>query len=128
MKKVSTVAAKQSRKTSEQKFKDTTRGMSRLKAVYRSWAIPCAGRDVYYARHRAEWLAKIREAGVRRRAEQLYQHLDVLRHLCQQARRELLAESHTHTIITKLRQIPSVGPIRSALLVALTQTSIADNG
>jgi hypothetical protein len=37
--------------------------MNRLKAVYRSWAIPCAGRDVYYTRHRAEWLAKIREAG-----------------------------------------------------------------
>jgi hypothetical protein len=38
--------------------------MNRLKAVYRSWAIPCAGGDVYYARHRAQWLAKIREAGV----------------------------------------------------------------
>ena len=102
--------------------KDATRVMSRLKAVYRSWAIPCAGRDVYYARHRAEWLEKIREAGVRRRAEHLYQQLDMLRHLRQQARRELLAESHKHTIITKLRQIPSVGPIRSALLVALIQT------
>jgi hypothetical protein len=58
--------------------KDLTRVMSRLKALYRSWAIPCAGRDVYYTRHRAEWLGKIEHAGVRRRAEQLYQHLDVL--------------------------------------------------
>ena len=49
--------------------KDLSRVMNRLKAVYRSWAIPCAGRDVYYRRHRAQWLAKIREAGVRRRAE-----------------------------------------------------------
>jgi hypothetical protein len=40
--------------------KDLTRVMSRLKAVYRSWAIPCAGRDVYYGRHRAEWLGKIK--------------------------------------------------------------------
>src|SRR6202049_4164043 len=32
--------------------KDVTRVMSRLKAVYRSWAIPCGGRDVYYRRHR----------------------------------------------------------------------------
>jgi hypothetical protein len=32
--------------------KDLTRVMSRLKALYRSWAIPCAGRDVYYTRHR----------------------------------------------------------------------------
>ena len=45
--------------------KDLTRVMCRLKAVYRSWAIPCAGRDVYYTRHRAEWLGKIKEAGVR---------------------------------------------------------------
>ena len=73
--------------------KDQTRVMNRLKAMYRSWAIPCAGRDVYYARHRAEWLGKIREAGVRRRAEHLYQQLDMLQHLRQQARRELLAES-----------------------------------
>ena len=28
--------------------KDLTRVMNRLKAMYRSWAIPCAGRDVYY--------------------------------------------------------------------------------
>jgi hypothetical protein len=36
--------------------KDLTRVMNRLKALYRSWAIPCAGRDVDYTRHRAEWL------------------------------------------------------------------------
>src|SRR6202158_4631646 len=102
--------------------KDLTRVMSRLKAVYRSWGIPCGGRDVYYARHRVEWLGKLPPAGVRRRAEQLYEHLDLLQRLRQQARRELLAESRKHTITTKLRQIPCVGPIRAALLVALIQT------
>jgi transposase len=102
--------------------KNQTRVMNRLKAMYRSWAIPCAGRDVYYARHRAEWLAKIREAGVHRRAEHLYQQLDMLQHLRQQARRELLAESRKHSITAKLRQIPSLGPIRVALAVALIQT------
>jgi len=58
----------------------------------------------------------------RRRAEQLYQQLDMLQHLRQQARRELLAESRQHPITAKLRQIPSLGPIRSALAVALIQT------
>src|SRR5437870_349034 len=101
--------------------KDLSRVMNRLKALYRSWAIPCAGRDVYYTRHRAEWLGKIREAGVRRRAEQLYQQLDMLQHLRQQTRGELLAESRKHTITVRLRQIPSLGPIRSAL-AALIQT------
>jgi len=102
--------------------KDLSRVMNRLKALYRSWAIPCAGRDVYYTRHRSEWLGKIPEAGTRRRAEQLYQQLDMLQHLRQQARRELLAESRRHAITAKLRQIPSLGPIRSALAVALIQT------
>jgi transposase len=39
--------------------KDLSRVMNRLKALYRSWAVPCAGRDVYYARHRSQWLGKI---------------------------------------------------------------------
>jgi len=102
--------------------KDLARVMSRVKALYRSWAIPCAGRDVYYTRHRSQWLDKIPEAGVRCRAEQLYAQLDMLQQLRQQARRELLAESRKHTITAKLRQIPSLGPIRSALAVALIQT------
>jgi len=36
--------------------KDLSRVMNRLKALYRSWAIPCTGRDVYYTRHRSQWL------------------------------------------------------------------------
>ena len=102
--------------------KDLSRVRNRLQAMYRSWAIPCAGRDVYYARHRAQWLDKIREAGVRRRAERLYEQLDRLQHLRQQARRELLAESRKHAITAKLRQVPYLGPIRTALVVALIQT------
>src|SRR2546425_3331369 len=86
--------------------KDLSRVMNRLKALYRSWAIPCAGRDVYYTRHRSEWLGKIPEAGTRRRAEQLYQQLDMLQHLRQQARRELLAESRKHTITANCGRFP----------------------
>jgi hypothetical protein len=102
--------------------KDLSRVMNRRKAVYRSWAIPCAGRDVYYGRHRAQWLDKIREAGVRRGAERLDEQLDMLQHLRQQARRELVAESRKHAIPARRRQIPYLGPIRSALAVALMQT------
>src|SRR5438034_4296865 len=87
--------------------------MNRLKALYRSWAIPCAGRDVYYTRHRAEWLGKIREAGVRRRAEQLYQQLDMLQHLRQQTRGELLAESRKHTITVRLRSEEHTSELQS---------------
>src|ERR1035438_4597696 len=101
---------------------DVTRVMNRIKALYRSWAIPCAGTTVYAPRHRAEWLAKITEPGVRVRAERLYQQLDLLQPVRLEARRQLLAESHKHSGVKLLRQIPSIGPIRSALLVALLQT------
>ena len=77
--------------------KDLTRVMNRLKALYRSWAIPCAGTQVYAPRHRWEWLSKIRETGVRRRAELFYQQLDGLQALRQAVRRELFAESRKHT-------------------------------
>jgi transposase len=102
--------------------KDLTRVMVRLKAIYRSWAIPCAGQQLYAPRHRAAWLEKITEAGVRRRAEMYYQQLDALLLLHQQVRRELLAESRKHDATQLLRQIPSIGPIRAALLLALLQT------
>ena len=102
--------------------KDVTRVMNRVKALYRSWAIPCAGTTVYAPRHRAEWLAKIAEPGVRVRAERLYQQLDLLQPVRLEARRELLVESHKHSAVKLLRQIPSIGPIRAALLVALLQT------
>src|ERR1700709_146206 len=59
--------------------KDLGRVMTRVKALYRSWAIPCSGKQVYGPRHREQWLCKISEAGVRRRAEFYYQQLDALR-------------------------------------------------
>ena len=102
--------------------KDLGRVMNRLKALYRSWAIPCAGDEVYAPRHRSEWLSKITEAGVRRRAELYYQQLDALRLLRQQARKELLAEGKKHKRAKLLRQIPGIGPLRAAQLVALMQT------
>src|SRR5450756_2207789 len=101
---------------------DLARVMTRLKAVYRSWAIACAGKQVYAPRCRAEWLGKLTEAGVRRRAEIYYQQLDALRSLRQQVRRDLLMESGKHDATKLLRQIPSIGPIRAALLIALMQT------
>jgi transposase len=102
--------------------KDLGRVMSRVKAIYRSWAIPCTGKQVYAPRHRDEWLRKIGEPGVRRRAEFYYQQLDALRTVRQQVRRELLAEGKKHQAWKRLCQIPSIGPIRSAVLLGILQT------
>ncbi len=85
--------------------KDLVRVKTRVKAIYRSWAIPCNGKEVYAACHRAQWLEKINELGVRRRAEFYYQQLDALRVLRQGVRRELLAESK--------KQRPGNGSARS---------------
>jgi len=102
--------------------KDLTRVMNRVKALYRSWGIAYGGQQVYAPHHRAEWLNKIEEGGVRRRAQFFYQQLDALRALRQAVRRDVLAESRKHEATKLLRQIPSIGPIRAALLIALMQT------
>ena len=101
---------------------DLTRVMNRLKALYRGWGIACAGTQVYAPRSREEWLSKIAQAGVRRRAELLYQQLDGLQALRRNLRPEFLAESRKHKAAKLLRQIPCIGPIRAARLIALMQT------
>jgi Transposase IS116/IS110/IS902 family len=102
--------------------KDLTRVMNRLKALYRSRAIPCAGTSIYVPRYRIDWLKKLTEAGVHLRAERLYLQLDMLQSLRQEARRDLLAESCKHSAAQLLRRIPCIGPIRAALLIAFIQT------
>ena len=102
--------------------KDLVRVMNRLKALYRSWGIPCGGKSIYMPGYREAWLNKITEPGVRRRAEHFYEHLDRLRQLRQDVRHDLLTESRKHGATKLLRHIPAIGPIRSALLVALIQT------
>jgi len=102
--------------------KDLNRVMNRIKALYRGWGIACAGTQVYAPRYREEWLQKIEHAGVRRRAELFYEQLDGLKALRRKVRPELLAESRKHKATKLLRQIPCIGPIRAARLIALIQT------
>ena len=67
-------------------------------------------------------MEKLREPGVRRRAERLYEQRDETQRLRRLARHDLLVESRKHCISSKLRPIPYVGPIRAALLIALLPT------
>jgi transposase len=96
--------------------------MSRLKALYRARGIRCAGSRVYSPRFRDQWLQQLREPGVRGRAERLYKQLDLLLPLRQEARAALLSESRKHPAQKILRSIPTLGPVRVALLLALLQT------
>jgi transposase len=73
-------------------------------------------------RHRSEWLNKIGEAGVRPWAGVLLPATGRAGSLRREARRDLLTESTHHKATKRLRQIPSIGPIRAALLIAILQT------
>ena len=59
---------------------------------------------------------------MRRPAEFYYQQLDALRTVRQEVRRELLAEAKKHPAWKRLCQIPSLGPIRAAVLLGILQT------
>jgi hypothetical protein len=80
--------------------KDLTRVMNRVKGVYRSWAIPCAGQTVYAPRRRSAWLEKLAQPGVRRRAEQLYQQLDKLVQIRREACRRDRARKRSQIVAT----------------------------
>jgi len=117
----STVTVKQLGRSYEALTQDSTRVMSRLKALYRGQAIPSAGQRPYGAR-REEWLGKLGGAGVQSRARRLYQQLDVLHALRREARQELIGECRKHAAVQLLRSIPFLGPIRAGLLIGRVQT------
>ncbi|HYY68220.1 MAG TPA: IS110 family transposase [Terriglobales bacterium] len=101
---------------------DTTRVMGRLKAVFRSQAVACAGKKPYGKKHREHYLGELGTGSLRRRAECLYQELDALQPLRRQAKRELIVECRKHPAAKWLRSVPFLGPIRAALLIGRVQT------
>jgi transposase len=118
----STAAVKQLARSYAALTEDTTRIMGRIKALYRSQAIACAGEKPYSTGHRENYLAQLLEPGLQRRARRLYQQLDLLQQLRREARCDLLLESRKHQESRLLRSIPWLGPIRVALLIARVQT------
>jgi len=118
----STITVKQLGSSYAALTEDTTRVMSRLKALYRGQAIPATGQRPYGRRHRDAWLTQLRGAGLERRAQRLYQELDALQVLRREARRDLIAECRKHPAAQGLRTVPFLGPIRAALLIGRVQT------
>jgi transposase len=101
---------------------DSTRTMNRLKALYRSRAIACAGTDVYKPQQREQWLAKLPGPGARARAERLYSELDHLAGLRREARKALVAECRRHPASKVLLKVPTLGIVRIAQLIAAVVT------
>jgi transposase len=77
---------------------------------------------VYGKAERARWLSQLPSVGVRFRAETLYAELDVLRALRPKAKAAMIAEARRDPAWAVLRQIPFLGPVRVAQLLATLQT------
>ena len=105
--------------------RDQSRVMSRIKAIYRSWAIPCSGKQVYRLRHRVEWLAKIPEPGVHQAGGVVLPAAGCAAHLAPASAKDLLTESKKHKVWKRLCAIPSMGPIRAAELLGILQPRTA---
>ncbi|HVP65562.1 MAG TPA: transposase [candidate division Zixibacteria bacterium] len=101
---------------------DLTRVMNRIKSIYHSQAIRCPGQHVYSPLYRTEWLEQLKQPGQRHRAELLHAQFDLIRPLRQQARQALLTESQRFPVRARLQEIPFLGPIRAALLIATIQS------
>ncbi len=96
---------------------DVTRVKNRLKSVLRSRGI-LADSGVYDPERRSRWLKELPMVH-RRLADWLGEELDRLEPLRHKAEEWLLAEARTHPIIRTLSTAPGMGPIRTALLVAV---------
>ncbi|MSR21829.1 MAG: hypothetical protein EXR91_12795 [Gemmatimonadetes bacterium] len=116
------VTLKELARTYQNVVEDATRVMLHLKALFRARAIKAAGKSVYHPKNRAEWLGKLRDRGVRYRAETLYAQLDVLRELRPKVKAAMVAEARRDPAWAVLGSIPFLGPVRVALLLATMRT------
>jgi len=102
--------------------KDSTRIKNRLKAIFRGRGISYEQGEIYNYEQRAEWLAKLPERGVRERASQLYEQLAELDIWVSKARLQMVRESRKHKARKILEQIPTLGEISVAQLIATIDT------
>ena len=101
---------------------DTTRVMSRLKAIYRGKAIACKGHEIYRQNQKKKWLRKLTEPGTKARAESLYEQLAAVRPLRQKAKLAMLREARRQAAYNWLLSVPRLGPISVAQLLAIVGT------
>jgi transposase len=101
---------------------DTTRIMSRIKAIYRGRGIKCKGHGIYRKGEREEWQGKLGEEAVRRRVGLLFRQLDNDQELRKEARKAMLKEAAKEPGYKILTEINGLGPIRSAIIIGIVGT------
>ena len=102
--------------------KDITRVKNRLKALYNSQAIANRGRELYHLSKRQSWIERLENSGQRTRAELFFRQLDELKVLKRAAQKAMIAESKRHAAHQVLSQVPELGPIRVAQIIATVDT------
>jgi hypothetical protein len=100
---------------------DLTRVMNRIKGLYRSWGIRCAGGAVYTAAPR-RLAGQIARAWYPPTSRSALPTTGPPETLTPASAEELLAESHNHPASKLPCEVPTLGPIRVALVIALMQT------
>ncbi len=101
---------------------DGTRIKNRLKSLFRGRGIECGGTAVYSPDERSDWLAKLDSAAVCARALRLWEELDLVERLSEEAAKDLVAEARKHAATRILRSIPGIGPIRAAVILGVAGT------
>jgi transposase len=102
--------------------RDCMRVMNRIKAIYRGRGINCKGTAVYREGVREEWVKKVKDPGATDRLDLLYKELDCLSGLRKEARKGLVKEVRRQSAFKVLMQVPTLGPIRIAYIIAIVST------
>ncbi len=97
---------------------DAARAQQRIKALFRSRGVQAAGKSMYNAAKRPEYLRALPES-VRCAAELLFSQYDAIAPIRDRAHQELVTESHRHPETRWLESCPGVGEIRAAQIAAV---------
>jgi transposase len=97
---------------------DVVRVQNRIKALYRSRGVAVAGKTVYSATGRQEWLPKLPDSA-RVAAMTLYAQYDAVQEVRKRADKQLVEEAHRHPISRVLETCPGLGSIRVSQLVPI---------
>lgn len=101
---------------------DGIRVKNRLKAMFRGRGIECSGAGVYSPDERREWMSKLDSPAVCARASRLWEELDLLERLSEEAAKEMVTEARKHADSKVLRSVPGIGPIRAAMILGVAGT------
>jgi len=101
---------------------DGARIKNRLKSLFRGRGIECRGAGVYSPDERKDWLSKLDSTAVSTRALRLWEQLDLVERLSEEAEKDLVTETRRHAATRVLRSVPGIGPIRAAVILGLAST------